>query len=76
MAVAYRDPETKEKLESFPADLDLLENVEVEYVTLPGWEKDITGAKSYYDLPLKCRKYCEFIEEHVGVPIKYIGVGK
>lgn len=29
----------------------------------------------YEFLPENCRKYIEFIEEFVGVPVKYIGVG-
>ncbi|KAM3075346.1 Adenylosuccinate synthase [Clarireedia jacksonii] len=75
IAVAYRNPETGERLESFPADLELLEKLEPEYVTMKGWNEPITGARSYYELPLACRQYCEFIEKEVGVKIKFIGVG-
>ena len=38
-----------------------------------GWNTD--GIIKYQDLPKNCRAYIEFIEEFVGVPIKYIGVG-
>ncbi|PQE04928.1 adenylosuccinate synthetase protein [Rutstroemia sp. NJR-2017a BBW] len=76
IAVAYRNPATGERLESFPADLNLLEKLEPEYVTMKGWNEPITGARSYYELPLACRQYCEFIEKEVGVKIKFIGVGK
>ncbi|KAM0173152.1 hypothetical protein ACHAPF_006907 [Botrytis cinerea] len=75
VAVAYRDPATGETLDSFPADLERLETLEPQYVTLPGWNQPTTGCRSYYDLPSACRKYCEFIEKEVGVPIKFIGVG-
>lgn len=75
VAVAYRDPVTKEKIEGFPADLVTLEKVEVEYVTLKGWEKPIGQCRAFYDLPVACREYVDFIEKHLGVPIKYIGVG-
>ncbi|TGO37162.1 hypothetical protein BHYA_0104g00200 [Botrytis hyacinthi] len=75
VAVSYRDPATGETLESFPADLERLETLEPQYVTLPGWNQPTTGCRSYYDLPPACRKYCEFIEKEVGVPIKFIGVG-
>ncbi|KAF2201876.1 adenylosuccinate synthetase-like protein [Delitschia confertaspora ATCC 74209] len=64
-----------QQLESFPANPEMLAKVEVNYETLPGWNKPTTGAKSYYDLPLNARKYIEFIEKFVGVPIKSIGVG-
>jgi adenylosuccinate synthase len=64
-----------EKLEGFPSSIASLEQVEVEYVTLPGWKKPTTGAKSYYDLPVKAREYIDFIENFVGVKVKWIGVG-
>lgn len=62
-------------LESFPADLQTLARAEVQYTTLPGWQKPTTGAKNYYDLPKNARAYVEFIEEFLGVKIKYIGTG-
>ncbi|MDR1300353.1 MAG: adenylosuccinate synthase [Candidatus Nomurabacteria bacterium] len=44
------------------------------YETFAGnW--DTTGCKTYADLPENARKYVEFIEEQVGVPISYIGIG-
>jgi hypothetical protein len=38
VATAYIHPDTGDKLESFPADLDLLSRVKVEYTELKGWE--------------------------------------
>jgi adenylosuccinate synthase len=58
VAVAYKDPVSKQALDSFPADLTLLEQVEVEYKEFPGWEKPTTGAKSFYDLPKAARVRC------------------
>merc|ERR1711939_342472 len=75
LATAYIDPETGAELESFPADLEVLGRVQPKYVELKGWEKPITGAKSFYDLPKAAREYVEFIEEFVGVKVKYIGTG-
>lgn len=73
VAVEYRiDGQT---LDSFPADLQLLERVEVVYETLPGWDKPSTGAKTYDDLPLNARRYVDFVEGFVGVQVKYIGTG-
>ncbi|GLB34512.1 putative plays an important role in the de novo pathway and in the salvage pathway of purine nucleotide biosynthesis [Lyophyllum shimeji] len=62
-------------LAGFPADLDVLAKVQVEYVTLPGWKTPITEVKSYDALPENCRKYVEFIEQTVGVRIEWVGVG-
>ncbi|KAI0782249.1 Adenylosuccinate synthetase [Abortiporus biennis] len=63
------------ELEGFPADLNLLEKVTVEYVTLPGWKSSIESITSYDDFPVNCKKYVEFIEQFLGVPIEWIGVG-
>ncbi|MCJ1263524.1 hypothetical protein MMC22_003394 [Lobaria immixta] len=62
-------------LESFPANLDALANVEVTYKTMPGWQQATTGATTYDELPGNARKYIEHIEEYVGVKIRYIGTG-
>ena len=42
---------------------------------LPGWKCDIRGIKKYEDLPENCRKYVEFIEEHIGYPITMVSNG-
>jgi adenylosuccinate synthase len=36
-----------------------LEQAEVVYHEMPGWQTPTTGAKSYYDLPKKARDYVE-----------------
>ena len=42
---------------------------------LPGWECDLRGIKKYEDLPENCRKYIEFVEEHIGYPITMVSNG-
>jgi adenylosuccinate synthase len=44
-------------------------------VTLDGWKSDIRKIKTYEELPENCRKYIEFVEREIGVPIKYVGNG-
>lgn len=51
VAVGYRHPVTKETIEGFPADLALLEKVEVEYVTFKGWVQPIGHCRSFEELP-------------------------
>ncbi|GME98496.1 unnamed protein product [[Candida] boidinii] len=63
------------KLTSFPEDLYKLGKVEVEYVTLPGWEADITKIKTYEELPENAKKYLKFIEDFVETPIQWVGTG-
>lgn len=57
------------------ADLGVLEKVEVVYVTLPGWQSSIASITEYDSLPDNCKKYIEFIENFLKVPIEWIGVG-
>lgn len=64
-----------EPLDTFPSDLDQLAQVEVEYKTFPGWQTSTTGAKTWSDLPEQAQTYINFIEQEVGVPIKWIGTG-
>ncbi|KAF8633460.1 hypothetical protein AX15_001420 [Amanita polypyramis BW_CC] len=64
-----------EPLAGFPADLELLDKVEVEYVSFAGWKSSIAGVRKYEELPVECRKYVEYIEEYLGVGVEWIGVG-
>jgi len=55
--------------------LDVLAQVDVVYVVLPGWKTSISSAKTFEELPGNCQKYVVFIEGFLGVPIEWIGVG-
>uniref|UniRef100_A0A183BSU8 Adenylosuccinate synthetase n=1 Tax=Globodera pallida TaxID=36090 RepID=A0A183BSU8_GLOPA len=48
----------------------------VHYKTFEGWQSSTTDARNWDQLPEKCRAYLEFIQEQMGVPVGYIGVGK
>lgn len=63
------------KLDLFPEDLTTLGKVEVEYVTLPGWNQDITKITDYEALPENAKKYLKYIEDFVGVPVEWVGTG-
>ena len=45
------------------------------YEYLPGWNCDIRGIKKYEELPENCRKYIEFIEKELEVPVKLVSNG-
>ncbi len=53
----------------------ILEKAKPVLETLPGWKCDISGIRKYEDLPENCRKYVEFIEEHLGFPITMVSNG-
>jgi adenylosuccinate synthase len=60
---------------AFPARLEDLGQVKVRYETMPGWKRSIAKCKTYDELPAQARAYVERIEELVGVPVSWIGVG-
>ncbi|KAG9472230.1 hypothetical protein GDO78_020663 [Eleutherodactylus coqui] len=64
------------KIPHFPANQEVLNRVEVEYKTLPGWNSDTSTARTFDDLPENAKRYVHFVEESLGIPIKWIGVGK
>jgi adenylosuccinate synthase len=45
------------------------------YEELPGWEEDITGARSFDQLPKKAQAYVQALEDMSGAPMSVIGVG-
>ena len=42
---------------------------------LPGWKCDITGIRTWEELPENCRNYVDEIERRIGVPITYVSNG-
>uniref|UniRef100_A0A8C7N7Y6 Adenylosuccinate synthetase n=1 Tax=Oncorhynchus kisutch TaxID=8019 RepID=A0A8C7N7Y6_ONCKI len=65
-----------ENIPHFPANQEVLQSVEVQYATLPGWNSDTSAVRTFDELPENAQKYVRYIEEHLGVPVKWIGVGK
>lgn len=63
------------KLDAFPASLDDLARVEPEYIELPGWQEDISGARTISDLPENAQAYVAKVEELLGCPVDFVGVG-
>ncbi|HLG25892.1 MAG TPA: adenylosuccinate synthase, partial [Candidatus Gracilibacteria bacterium] len=62
-------------LKTFPASTDILDEVDVTYVEMPGWKEKISGARTFKDLPENAQKYVKKIEELLGCPVESIGVG-
>ncbi|KAK0385169.1 hypothetical protein NLU13_7647 [Sarocladium strictum] len=75
IAVAYKDPESGEELVSYPADPDTLDRVQVVYHEMPGWKTPTTNVKTFDDLPKEAQDYVKFIENFIGVKVKWIGTG-
>jgi adenylosuccinate synthase len=73
VAVAYTS--LGERYEEFPRQQRVLYNCVPVYEDLPGWSSDISGVRSYDELPKEARQYIELIEERAGVPVEWVSVG-
>lgn len=60
--------------QDFPVS-PLLSKAKPVYKMFPGWKCDISKIQKYSDLPDNARRYVEFIEESIGIPIKLISNG-
>lgn len=73
--VCYAYDYKGKEIVDFPARLDVVEDCKPVYRELKGWNKDITGCRSYEALPKETKDYIKAIEEITGVPVKSISVG-
>jgi len=62
------------RIDNFPTTVQL-KHCKPIIEKLPGWKCDIRGIKKYEDLPEAARKYIEFAEKAIGVPIKMVSNG-
>ena len=56
----------------FPAALGVCKPV---IETVKGWKKDISGVRTWEDLPEEAKAYVQMIERAINCPIKWISVG-
>ncbi len=62
-----------EEIDHFPFDIS--EGVEPVYVELPGWKTDMTKMRSEDEFPEEFNAYISFLEDQLGVPIKFVSIG-
>ena len=63
-----------EETEEFPLPM-FLDEAEPVFRTMPGWKTDISGIRRFEDLPGAAQNYVLYLEEKIGVPIRYVSVG-
>jgi adenylosuccinate synthase len=59
------------KIDYFPSNLDGVEPI---YEVMPGWDGS-AHVKSWNELPENAKRYIEFLEDKLGVKIKYVSTG-
>jgi adenylosuccinate synthase len=74
VAVRYRSSEGA-VLTEFPYHQTVLHGSSPEYEELPGFTEDIGECRTDDDLPQAAIDYIRFIEDFVGVPVNFVGVG-
>jgi adenylosuccinate synthase len=50
-------------------------DIEPVYKSFAGWKKDITAITGYADMPVEMKNYINYLNEFLGVPVKYISNG-
>ena len=74
ICVAYKKPDGT-ILKDYPAALEELADCEPVYEEFEGFNEDISGCKTFDELPDVCKKYIEKLEELCECHIGMIGVG-
>ena len=63
-------------LDAFPADCDVLANLEPVYEEFPGFDEPVGDCTSYQQLPGAARRFITFAQKFIGVPIQMVCVGR
>lgn len=64
-----------QRIDTYPASLEVLQKLEPVYEELPGWQENIANIRKFEELPVNCQKYVQKIEEFLNVPARIIAVG-
>ncbi len=64
-----------ERIDYFPSQLEQLRRVQPIYETIPGWQQDVTEARSLEQLPAGARHFLDRLSAAVGYPISFVSVG-
>jgi adenylosuccinate synthase len=73
ICVAYRVG--RQRFDLVPNDIELLSRCEPVYAEFPGWRQPTDRARTWSELPLKCRKYLKALAELTGAPVRIVSVG-
>jgi adenylosuccinate synthase len=74
VSTQYSGPEGATFLE-FPYHQSMVHKARADFEMMPGWEEDISGARSLDDLPPAARNYVQYISDFLRIPIVLAGVG-
>ncbi|MCK4837336.1 MAG: adenylosuccinate synthetase, partial [Desulfobulbaceae bacterium] len=61
--------------DAMPGNIKTTSKLNPVYEEMPGWQEEITQARSADDLPVKARNYVKRIEELTETPVMLLSVG-
>ena len=73
--VCYAYEKDGKEIYDFSTNLDFLKECKPCYKEFDGNFGDISNCKTYEELPNNAKEYIEYVENYVGIPIKFIGTG-
>ena len=59
----------------FPLDFEVLSQAKPHYEELPGWKQPTKGGREFHRLPDNARRYIEYLEKLLKVPVKCVSTG-
>jgi adenylosuccinate synthase len=62
-------------LQEFPADSDMLTQVEPVYTTLKGWQTSTIGIRAWAKLPVPAQDYLKYLSDYLQVPLSMVSTG-
>ncbi|HLQ76585.1 MAG TPA: adenylosuccinate synthase [Terriglobia bacterium] len=62
-------------MREYPADIDVLAEVQPVYKYLKGWQTSIAGTRDFSKLPGAAQDYLKFLSDYLEVPIRMISTG-
>src|SRR3954468_3777754 len=74
ICVRYRHPEGA-VFDEFPYHQSIIHTAEPEYEELPGFEGELGDCRREQDLPTEARDYLAAVSDHLGIPVRLVGVG-
>jgi adenylosuccinate synthase len=74
VSTRYSGPEGA-TFEEFPYHQTMVHKARADFEMMPGWDEDISGARTLGELPPAARNYVDYVAGFLGVPIVLAGVG-
>lgn len=75
ICTAYKDSRTGEIYTNYPTNVFVHKYLEPVYETHVGWKQDISGAKTWNELPPNAQKYLKRLEDLIEIPVSIVSVG-